>query len=296
LQVQASSPLGEPLTYAAAGLPVGLWIDPTSGIIEGQVDYSAAEVVPGGQYTVTVSADDGVGHTANTTFAWDISDTPLAPWLGYPTMQDNAVGDAVSLQLQAGDDDGSALTFSATGLPPGLSINASTGVISGTATTAGSYTPTVTATAADGLTANQNFTWDVAASGSTAPQVLLWMDGSPSRAGDIVFVDPTQAAPLVVTLENAGPCLHTVVLEVPSGRVSLSESTLVLPDGGSETVMVQPEQESQGPDDTQLLAFLQAPGQPAQQAGDDKLTVDKLDIEKDIYKADTPQAMLEAKI
>jgi hypothetical protein len=50
------------------------------------------------------------------------------------------------------------LTYSASGLPPGLSVMASTGFISGTGTTAGTYT--VTARASDGtLTASQQFTW-----------------------------------------------------------------------------------------------------------------------------------------
>src|SRR5262249_36491670 len=62
-----------------------------------------------------------------------------------PGAQTGVVGRAVSLQVQAHDSAGLALTYSATGLPPGLSIAPSTGLITGTPTTAGAYTPTVTA-------------------------------------------------------------------------------------------------------------------------------------------------------
>ena len=52
--------------------------------------------------------------------------------------------------------------FSATGLPPGLSINPSTGVISGTAgSTIASYGVTVSDTDSDGTTATVSFTWIV---------------------------------------------------------------------------------------------------------------------------------------
>ena len=61
-------------------------------------------------------------------------------------------------------DAGDVLTYSATGLPPGLSINAA-GVITGTidhsASLTGPYAVTVTATDILGLTTSQSFTWTV---------------------------------------------------------------------------------------------------------------------------------------
>ena len=49
-----------------------------------------------------------------------------------PGDENNTEGDAVSLPIIASDLSNSALTYSATGLPGGLSINSTTGVISGT--------------------------------------------------------------------------------------------------------------------------------------------------------------------
>ena len=54
------------------------------------------------------------------------------PVLANPGAQSNAEGDIVGLQLNASDPDGNVLTFSASGLPLGLNINAATGLISGT--------------------------------------------------------------------------------------------------------------------------------------------------------------------
>jgi hypothetical protein len=79
-----------------------------------------------------------------------------------PGNQTSTVGTAVSLQIKASDSaSGQTLAYSATGLPAGLSINASTGVISGTPTTASTSTVTVTAQDTTGASGSTSFTWTV---------------------------------------------------------------------------------------------------------------------------------------
>ncbi|CAG6393669.1 PHB depolymerase family esterase [Streptomyces cocklensis] len=66
-----------------------------------------------------------------------------------------------ALQVNATDSaSGQTLTYSATGLPPGLSISAS-GLISGTPSSGGTFTAVVSATDTTGATGSTRFTWTV---------------------------------------------------------------------------------------------------------------------------------------
>ncbi|GAW48157.1 MULTISPECIES: M4 family metallopeptidase [unclassified Nocardioides] len=83
-----------------------------------------------------------------------------------PGSQTGTVGTAKSLQISASDSaSGQTLTYSATGLPAGLSINASSGLISGTPTTAGTYSSTVTAKDTTNATGSATFTWTISGTG-----------------------------------------------------------------------------------------------------------------------------------
>jgi hypothetical protein len=89
-----------------------------------------------------------------------------------PGNQTSTVGTAASAQVSASDSaTGQTLTYSATGLPAGLSINASTGLISGTPTTAGTSTVTATAKDTTGATGTASFTWTVKAPGGNTVTV-----------------------------------------------------------------------------------------------------------------------------
>jgi serine protease len=79
-----------------------------------------------------------------------------------PGNQSTVSGTAVSLQIQAGDSaSGQTLTYSATGLPAGLSISSSTGRITGTPTTTGTSSVTVTAKDTTNASGSTSFTWTV---------------------------------------------------------------------------------------------------------------------------------------
>src|SRR5439155_521212 len=152
----ATDPDGTALTYSATGLPPSLTVTAPTGLISGTLSFASA-----GAYSVTATASDGTLSDSKT-FTWTVTNVNRAPTLTAPANQTSAENAIISLQLVASDPDGTALTYSATGLPPSLIINAATGLISGTLPSSSAGVYPVTATVSDGsLTNSQAFTWTV---------------------------------------------------------------------------------------------------------------------------------------
>jgi len=103
--------------------------------------------------------------------------TPGGVTVANPGNQTSTVGTAVN-RTNSATGGTAPYTWSATGLPAGLSISASTGTITGTPTTAGTSNVTVTATdsSSPAKTGSASFTWTVNPSGSTCAPVTNGTD------------------------------------------------------------------------------------------------------------------------
>jgi len=145
----------------------------------------------------------------------------IPPDVTNPGDQINSEGDTVSLQISATDDPVDTLTYGASNLPANLSINANTGLISGTvASGAAANSPyTVTVDVSDGTdTTSETFQWVVNAGGTN----------NPPTAVDQTF--PIDTA----VLDRAGPDGTAGNAEVPAPGVLLNATD---PDGDPITAV-----------------------------------------------------------
>jgi len=120
-QITASN---NPTSFSATSLPAGLSVNTSTGAISGTPTTAATS-------NVTLGATNVAG-TGTATLTLTV--TSAKPVITSATTASGQVGVAFTYQITASNN---PTSFSATSLPAGLSVNASTGAISGTPAAAG---------------------------------------------------------------------------------------------------------------------------------------------------------------
>jgi hypothetical protein len=153
-------PIGfaNPALYKVAATAYG---SDFSDITSGNNDYTGTN---GGLYAAGTAYDmaSGLGAPIGSTLPAALCKIgPDVVTVTNPGNQTTTAGASVNLQINATDTRSETLSYSATGLPAGLSIDPASGLISGTATTPGGSGVTVTAKDTDGITGHAAFSWTV---------------------------------------------------------------------------------------------------------------------------------------
>jgi beta-glucosidase len=164
--------------YTATDLPPGLTINATTGVITGTPTTS-------GSYSVSVTVSPATGTPSTVSFVWDVSGAITFPAQG---SRSASLGSPVSAQFSVTDSNSGQSgytppTFTATGLPPGLSISP-TGLASGWASTAGTYSVKVTAKDGLGATSTASFTWTVKGDTDTGTTGAIHQQGGSGKCLD----------------------------------------------------------------------------------------------------------------
>ncbi len=138
-----------------------------------------------------------------------------------PGNQSAAAHAAISLRLRSADARGTAIAFHASGLPPGLRLNGSTGRVTGRPTRTGHFHVTVVARDPQESTARESFTWSVG--GATR---ILGLTGVGLRTRHPILS-------FVVKAGRGSPALRELDIAVPKGlRIASARGLkLTIPSG-----------------------------------------------------------------
>lgn len=139
-------------SFSATGLPPGLMIATSTGRIAGTPSET-------GTFKPAITATNTLG-TDLEEFIWTIS-AASAPTISKPANQTGNVGSPVGLQIEATNT--TEYKILSASLPAGLSINAASGKITGTPTTAATYKPKIEVINGSGGTATTEFEWVISA-------------------------------------------------------------------------------------------------------------------------------------
>ncbi|WP_438480139.1 putative Ig domain-containing protein [Oleiharenicola lentus] len=168
-QIVASN---SPTSYSTNGLPVGLSLNTTSGLISGTPTVA-------GVSTTTLTATNGNGTSANFTLTLTLG--PVSVINSAATLTGYAGAAITPYQFTATN---SPLSFNVGALPSGLSYSSSTKQITGTPAAVGTTSVAVTANNATGT--GPNFQLSIVISAPTAPTITTHPVSQTKNAGEAV--------------------------------------------------------------------------------------------------------------
>jgi serralysin len=218
----ASDEDGDDITFSLSGTDAASF---ELGADSGELTFNASpDHETKDSYSVTITANDGSVDSDAQTVTVSVNDVNEAPVASDIQSAPSAVVEQSysydASVLFTDEDDGATLTYSATGLPTGLSIDAATGVISGNAPEDESLTNAITVTASDGkLSDFTEFNLAVV----RAPVIL-----SIARTGEDSIALDGEAVTLVVTMSESvtidGAGTMTLVFDVEGTDWTVTKS------------------------------------------------------------------------
>lgn len=197
------------LQVTVSGLPPGLTAPGT--VVHPYAFALTGTPTHGGVYEVTVCVTDTYRETPASPIRDSvcasvvITVTNLAPELVLPD-RTHLVGEFLTVAIEAWDPDGhDPLTFAASGLPSGLSIDAATGVVSGTPGVVGRSSVTVTVTDGFGASTVGTFTWSIITNRppvctGARPSQALWPPNHKFVPIDILGVTDPDGDPITIAI------------------------------------------------------------------------------------------------
>ena len=196
-----------PTSYGVTGLSDGLKFNYKTGLISGTPTTA-------GTLNLTVSAANDAGAASQ---GLTVTVNPAPPAITSAKTASGTLGSAFSYQITATY---SPTSYAASNLPPGLSVNTSTGLISGKPTQAGTYQTTVAASNAGGI-GQATVTVTI-----VGPPTITSFSPTSGAAGSTVVIKGTNfVAPLSVIFAGNAAAVHSfnatqINAQVPDGAIT----------------------------------------------------------------------------
>jgi hypothetical protein len=215
-------------------LPAGLALSATTGAITGTPSHVARS-------TFTVTVTDSAGNTGSQAYTVAVAATPVPVPVAVTvtvtpaSLADGTSGSAYSQTISATGGTGPySFALSSGAFPEGLSLNGSTGALTGTPVVAGSYTFTLTAADANGVTGSRSYGLAIAAAPVPVPVPVpaTVLTLSPGTLPAATIGSPFSQ--MLSTAGGTGPYGYSVSGALPTG-LSLNASTGEITGTPSET-------------------------------------------------------------